>query len=79
MYIMVLSWGVFFGHLATAGSRSTSPSSRGSYLTHTGGASRDPMTPKGKRRSGIPRSQGTSREASPNRVAYGKTLNRDES
>ncbi|XP_025078403.1 CLIP-associating protein 1-like isoform X19 [Pomacea canaliculata] len=55
-----------------AGSRSTSPSSRGSYLTHTGGASRDPMTPKGKRRSGIPRSQGTSREASPNRVAYGR-------
>ncbi|PVD35984.1 hypothetical protein C0Q70_02954 [Pomacea canaliculata] len=54
------------------GSRSTSPSSRGSYLTHTGGASRDPMTPKGKRRSGIPRSQGTSREASPNRVAYGR-------
>ncbi|XP_070175269.1 CLIP-associating protein 1-like isoform X11 [Littorina saxatilis] len=56
-----------------AGSRSTSPSSRGSYLTHTThGAGRDPMTPKGKRKSGIPRSQGASREASPNRHTYGR-------
>ncbi|XP_070175260.1 CLIP-associating protein 1-like isoform X3 [Littorina saxatilis] len=55
------------------GSRSTSPSSRGSYLTHTThGAGRDPMTPKGKRKSGIPRSQGASREASPNRHTYGR-------
>ncbi|XP_070175270.1 CLIP-associating protein 1-like isoform X12 [Littorina saxatilis] len=57
----------------SAGSRSTSPSSRGSYLTHTThGAGRDPMTPKGKRKSGIPRSQGASREASPNRHTYGR-------
>lgn len=57
----------------SAGSRSTSPSSRSSYLTHTGGAAREPMvTPKGKRRSGIPRSQGTSREASPSRATFGE-------
>ena len=51
----------------SAGSRSTSPSSRGSYLTHTQPAGRDPRYSTGKRKSGIPRSQGASREASPNR------------
>ncbi|KAL8621733.1 hypothetical protein ACOMHN_061868 [Nucella lapillus] len=53
------------------GSRSTSPSSRGSYLTHMQ-PGRDPMTPKGKRKSAIPRSQGASRETSPNRHTYGR-------
>ncbi|XP_013383707.1 CLIP-associating protein 2 isoform X9 [Lingula anatina] len=55
-------------------SRSGSPSSRLSYLTHipsrvdsnaSGGTSKP-------RRSGIPRSQGASREASPSRISYGR-------
>ncbi|XP_076456225.1 CLIP-associating protein 1-A-like isoform X9 [Babylonia areolata] len=58
----------------SASSRSTSPSSRGSYLSHQHhGAGRDPVTPKGKRKTGIPRSQGTSRETSPHRGSgYGR-------
>ncbi|XP_052686026.1 CLIP-associating protein 1-like isoform X11 [Crassostrea angulata] len=46
-------------------SRSSSPTSRISYLTHT---QKDPMTPRSMRRSGAARSQGASREGSPNRV-----------
>ncbi|XP_055995668.1 CLIP-associating protein 1-like isoform X32 [Ostrea edulis] len=46
-------------------SRSGSPTSRISYLTHT---QKDPMTPRSQRRSGVTRSQGTSREGSPNRL-----------
>lgn len=46
-------------------SRSSSPTSRISYLTHT---QKDPMTPRSVRRSGATRSQGASREGSPNRV-----------
>ncbi|XP_078333523.1 CLIP-associating protein 1-like isoform X5 [Crassostrea virginica] len=46
-------------------SRSGSPTSRISYLTHT---QKDPMTPRSVRRSGATRSQGASREGSPNRV-----------
>lgn len=49
----------------TANSRSGSPTSRISYLTHT---QKDPMTPRSQRRSGVTRSQGTSREGSPNRL-----------
>lgn len=49
----------------TANSRSSSPTSRISYLTHT---QKDPMTPRSVRRSGATRSQGASREGSPNRV-----------
>ncbi|XP_078333539.1 CLIP-associating protein 1-like isoform X21 [Crassostrea virginica] len=48
-----------------ANSRSGSPTSRISYLTHT---QKDPMTPRSVRRSGATRSQGASREGSPNRV-----------
>ncbi|XP_055995673.1 CLIP-associating protein 1-like isoform X39 [Ostrea edulis] len=48
-----------------ANSRSGSPTSRISYLTHT---QKDPMTPRSQRRSGVTRSQGTSREGSPNRL-----------
>eukprot|EP00105_Crassostrea_gigas_P010173 XP_011425352.1 PREDICTED: CLIP-associating protein 1 isoform X24 [Crassostrea gigas] len=48
-----------------ANSRSSSPTSRISYLTHT---QKDPMTPRSMRRSGAARSQGASREGSPNRV-----------
>ncbi|XP_076456220.1 CLIP-associating protein 1-A-like isoform X4 [Babylonia areolata] len=60
--------------LSQPSSRSTSPSSRGSYLSHQHhGAGRDPVTPKGKRKTGIPRSQGTSRETSPHRGSgYGR-------
>ncbi|KAL8570188.1 hypothetical protein ACOMHN_030983 [Nucella lapillus] len=61
------------GSLSQPSSRSTSPSSRGSYLSYTHqGASRDAATPKGKRKTGIPRSQGTSRETSPHRNTYGR-------
>lgn len=63
-----LSWQgvlcVFFLWFA-ANSRSSSPTSRISYLTHT---QKDPMTPRSMRRSGAARSQGASREGSPNRV-----------
>lgn len=55
---------VFFLWFA-ANSRSSSPTSRISYLTHT---QKDPMTPRSMRRSGAARSQGASREGSPNRV-----------
>ncbi|XP_052686106.1 CLIP-associating protein 1-like isoform X21 [Crassostrea angulata] len=52
-------------HHGAANSRSSSPTSRISYLTHT---QKDPMTPRSMRRSGAARSQGASREGSPNRV-----------
>ncbi|XP_078333536.1 CLIP-associating protein 1-like isoform X18 [Crassostrea virginica] len=52
-------------HHGAANSRSGSPTSRISYLTHT---QKDPMTPRSVRRSGATRSQGASREGSPNRV-----------
>ncbi|XP_048781371.2 CLIP-associating protein 1-like isoform X29 [Ostrea edulis] len=52
-------------HHGAANSRSGSPTSRISYLTHT---QKDPMTPRSQRRSGVTRSQGTSREGSPNRL-----------
>ncbi|XP_069119540.1 CLIP-associating protein 1-like isoform X2 [Argopecten irradians] len=49
-------------------SRSGSPSSRLSYLTHTTGRAESTMTPGRPRRSGMVRSQGASREGSPTRM-----------
>ncbi|XP_033732928.1 CLIP-associating protein 1-like isoform X12 [Pecten maximus] len=51
-----------------ANSRSGSPSSRLSYLTHTTGRAESTMTPGRPRRSGMVRSQGASREGSPTRM-----------
>ncbi|XP_061178265.1 CLIP-associating protein 1-like isoform X1 [Saccostrea echinata] len=51
--------------LSQPNSRSNSPTSRISYLTHN---QKDPMTPRSQRRSGVTRSQGASREGSPNRL-----------
>ncbi|XP_064594427.1 CLIP-associating protein 1-like isoform X2 [Liolophura sinensis] len=56
-------------------SRSGSPSSRLSYITHTTGRV-DSVTPRSARKSGIPRSQGTSRETSPSRLTG--TLGREK-
>ncbi|XP_037092973.1 CLIP-associating protein 1-like isoform X3 [Pollicipes pollicipes] len=55
------------------GSRSGSPSSRLSYATYTSGLSPGDSHTVGRtrRRSGIPRSTGTSREPSPHRTAAG--------
>jgi hypothetical protein len=57
-----------------AGSRSSSPGKLlGSGLA--GGSSRGPpVTPSSEKRSKIPRSQGCSRETSPNRIGLGKDL-----
>ncbi|XP_014663048.1 PREDICTED: CLIP-associating protein 2-like isoform X2 [Priapulus caudatus] len=52
------------------GSRSNSPSSRYSYQTYAGSGDRKP------RRSGIPRSTGTSRETSPSRLGGGYARDR---
>ena len=66
--------------LLTAASRSTSPSSRLSYLTHQQQQQQQGTGPptsynnRPARRSGIPRSQGASRETSPNRF-HGKEHN----
>ncbi|XP_021373904.1 CLIP-associating protein 1-like isoform X5 [Mizuhopecten yessoensis] len=49
-------------------SRSGSPSSRLSYLTHTTGRAESTMTPGRPRRSAMVRSQGASREGSPTRM-----------
>ncbi|XP_021373913.1 CLIP-associating protein 1-like isoform X13 [Mizuhopecten yessoensis] len=51
-----------------ANSRSGSPSSRLSYLTHTTGRAESTMTPGRPRRSAMVRSQGASREGSPTRM-----------
>lgn len=64
--------------LPTAGSRSGSPSSRLSYATYNSPHHHLPPHQAGttgtlgrtRRRSGIPRSTGTSREPSPNRAGY---------
>lgn len=52
----------------SANSRSGSPSSRLSYLTHTTGRAESTMTPGRPRRQGMVRSQGASREGSPTRM-----------
>ena len=57
--------------LIVAGSRSNSPSSRLFMSSATSGAHGVPgSTGRPRRRSGIPRSQGTSRETSPARYGY---------
>ncbi|XP_050407355.1 CLIP-associating protein 1-A isoform X4 [Patella vulgata] len=55
-----------------AGSRSNSPSSRLNYLTHTTQARTDSNLTPNRTRKSMPRSQGASREASPNRNTYGR-------
>ena len=55
-----------------ASSRSGSPSSRLSYLTHVNSNASASSSSRPRRKSGIPRSQGASREGSPSRITYGK-------
>lgn len=72
---LLISWFTFiiqfcFG-LLLAGSRSSSPGKLlgSGYSGLTGGSSRGPpVTPSSEKRSKIPRSQGCSRETSPNRI-----------
>lgn len=57
--------------LLAAGSRSVSPSSRLSYITHTQPDITPSSTP-GKASRVLARSQGSSRDASPSRAIYGQ-------
>lgn len=62
-----------------AGSRSSSPGKLlgSGYGGLAGGSSRGPpVTPSSEKRSKIPRSQGCSRETSPNRIGLGKDSQR---
>lgn len=57
----------FCNYISPASSRSSSPTPRGSYITHTSGHT-GPLTPSRPRKAASnPRSQGTSRETSPSR------------
>ncbi|GAB5575586.1 CLIP-associating protein 1 isoform X10 [Prionailurus iriomotensis] len=65
-----------YASLAEAGSRSSSPGKLlgSSYGGLAGGSSRGPpVTPSSEKRSKIPRSQGCSRETSPNRIGLARS------
>lgn len=79
IYSLIISVIQFYFSSFLAGSRSSSPGKLlgSGYSGLAGGSSRGPpVTSSSEKRSKIPRSQGCSRETSPNRIGLGKDFQR---